>query len=144
MKKGILFSLLFVVLVMSGISCVGPKSSRRLKLTVGDNVPARFVQILELSPKTIKFQVNIAYANSSMYHIIADEDDRFIAEGWVRTSRDGTGKYMGELQLKEDESFQPGQRYQFCIGTAHPDKVYLTSSNYRCEFHMWFTYPEEK
>jgi hypothetical protein len=141
MKRLGVVCLIFCLLAVWS-ACVGPRGATGLNLTHGANIPDQFLTIVEISAREITFEIKVKFEQNSLYHIVADDQNIFLAEGWFPTSRDGTGIYRVTLTLKKDHTLESGRKYHLCIGTAHPDQVFQRTNNYRCLGYFDFITPD--
>lgn len=141
MKKriylGIIISLSWLV-----SSCALPQK-KKVHLYYGEQPPPRFIRLIEASPRKVTFEIRIKFTQTHLYHIIADADDNFIAEGWFPTAKNPRGIYKVTLRPKKGLTFRPGQTYFLCIGEQNPQHVLYYSSNYRCLVYFKFTIPRK-
>ena len=137
MKTRVIVLLSVIFLVLGGCATGGGQAD--LSISRGPKIPAQFITITTFAPEVITFEIRVKFPQESLYHIISDEAGAFLSEGWIRTSRDGTGKYTATMQAKEGVFFEKGNRYLLCIGDVHPDQVRSRSSNYQCKMNAWFT-----
>lgn len=139
MRKIYFFCLLIISAFLTA-SCALPKE-KRVHLYYGEQPPHRFIRVLQASPNSVTFEIRIKFAQAHLYHIIADENDNFLAEGWFPTAKNPRGIYTVTLKPKKGLLFQPGKTYYLCIGDANPEQTLYQSSNYKCIVYFPFTIP---
>ncbi|MFH2041620.1 MAG: hypothetical protein ABIJ35_03755 [Acidobacteriota bacterium] len=137
MKTRVIVLLSVIFLIFGGCATGGGQTE--LNISRGPKIPPQFISITAFSPEAITFEIRVQFSQESLYHIITDEAGAFLSEGWIRTSREGTGKYTATMQAKEGLFFEKGQRYLLCIGDVHPDQARIRSNNYQCRMNAWFT-----
>jgi len=137
--------LLFCFIIFISLFCVscGPKKVKtgKIELYHGIRPPEGFITVLSFSPREIEFRIRVKFKDRKLYHIIADEEGNFIAEGWYRTSIDSTGIYYIKMKVKKGFKFQPGKKYRLCIGKQNPELMDLFTSKYRCLVDYEFVLP---
>jgi|Deesub1362A_J573_1020465.scaffolds.fasta_scaffold00685_17 hypothetical protein len=139
MRKQIaLFGLILIAFL--AFSCALPQK-KKVHLYHGEQPPPRFIRVVKASPQKVTFEIRIKFTQRHLYHIIADEEDNFIAEGWFPTAKDPRGIYRVTLKPKKGLTFQPGKTYYLCIGAQNPEQILYYSSNYRCLVYFGFTIP---
>ena len=127
------FSALLILTVF--ISCT-PKPGR-INFYHGQNPLDVSIKVTHISRFSVEFNIRGKFNQSKYYHLILDENEERIAEGWypktplsqisgLRTS------YTIQLKLKPGQLFQPDKQYRLCIGTQPPESVLKHSSSYKC------------
>ena len=140
MKKLVFYFIAFIFLFC--VSCSAPKVKKsKIILYHGIQPPEGYVSVLNFSPKEIEFRIRVKFKDRKLYHIIADEEGNFIAEGWYRTSIDSTGIYYIKMKAKKGFKFQSGKKYRLCIGKQNPELMDLFTSKYRCLVDYEFVLP---
>jgi len=130
-----LISLLFLTYLSSCSSA--DYSDQHLKISRSKPIPPQFVTVETYNAQSITISINVNFKQTHLYHILSDEADTFLAEGWFPTSKDGSGRYSVTMEAKEGQSFSKGQRILLCIGTKHPDEYIYKSNTYQCLTNIW-------
>jgi hypothetical protein len=125
------------VLVLLSCSSGGGVTSK-MTFYHGQTIPDQFFRVIRWSPSEVEFEIKVDFKVIHMYHIILDAADRPIAEGWFSTKRTGTA-YTVAMKPIPGQAFEAGKPYRLCIGSESPEKVYITTSNYRCVADYEFT-----
>jgi hypothetical protein len=112
---------------------------QNLKISRSTPIPPQFVNIEKYDAQSITISIHVKFIQSHLYHILSDEEDNFIAEGWFPTSKDASGRYSVTMTAKEGYSFAPGQKILLCIGQEHPEKYMYRSNAYQCLANIWLT-----
>lgn len=103
-----------------------------------------FISVKDFTPKEIEFKIRgLGGSGTYLYHIILDEEEERLSEGWYPTVKIGTEHYKVRMKSKKGFSFQLGKRYRLCIGSSSPDIVYYFNNNYRCKVDYEFVLPEK-
>lgn len=144
MKTKISAGLFCCIYLLSAVffltSCAGKNySSQNLKISRSSPIPPQFVVVESYDSKSITISINVKFTQAHLYHILSDEQDTFIAEGWFPTSKDSSGRYSVTMEAKEGFSFTKGQRILLCIGQKHPDEYIYGSTAYQCMANIWLT-----
>jgi hypothetical protein len=148
MKKHLIYSLI-LFFAMGLISCTSymdeyHKGRQKINFTHGIKHKDMFISVEDFTPKEIEFKIRrLRGSQKYLYHIILDEDEERIAEGWYPTLKVGTDYYKVRMKAKKGISFRPGMRYRFCIGGSSPDRVYYRTNNYQCFVDYEFVLPEK-
>lgn len=141
-KSGIrLFVILFICATLYLLtSCSAAQyPEQNLKISRSTPIPPQFVNVEKYDAQSITIAINVKFVQSHLYHILSDEEDNFIAEGWFPTSKDASGRYSVTMTAKEGYSFSPGQKILLCIGQEHPDEYLYKSNAYQCLANIWLT-----
>lgn len=139
MRKIYLFFILAISVYLT-IACALPRN-KKVHLYYGEQPPHRFIRVLKVSPQAVTFEIRIKFPQAHLYHIIADKNDNFLAEGWFPTAKNPRGIYRVTMRPKKGLIFQPGKTYYLCIGEASPEQTLYSSSNYKCLVYYPFTIP---
>ncbi|NIM59318.1 MAG: hypothetical protein GTO16_10300 [Candidatus Aminicenantes bacterium] len=147
MKK-LLFPSSILVLLMGMINCTSymdkyHQGSQKIHFYHGQKLQDRFISILNFTTDEIEFKIKIASSQYYLYHIIIDEEEACISEGWFPTSKIKTEFYTVRMKAKKGLSFQPGKKYRLCVGFQNPDLVYYRTNKYKCFVDYEFVLPEE-
>ena len=135
--------MVFAVAVIPLAGCSTYKANPELTYYHGPNVPEGFITILRSSPTEIEFEIRIDFTHSDrLYHLVLDGDTP-VAEGWFRTLRLSIPAYTVTMKPKKGLLFEVGKTYRFCVGQESPQKVQMTSSNYRCLVELVFVFQEK-
>jgi len=118
--------------------CVSSGGGGDMNISRGQQIPPQFISVEQFSSESVTIQIRVKFTQESLYHIVTDEEGRFISQGWFRTSRDGTGRYTITMEAEGDFLYEEGKRYLLCISTVHPDQVRHQSNNYQCMSNAWF------
>ncbi|MCP2519101.1 hypothetical protein NLC82_01750 [Candidatus Aminicenantes bacterium AC-335-A11] len=138
MKKISLYLLIFIFTAF----CTSSKIKRsEIKLYYGTLPPESTISIVDYTPDWVEFQIRVKFKIKKLYHIIADNENNFVSEGWYRTSVNSSGIYNVKMRVKKGFKFQPGKKYCLCIGSQNPELTYVFSSKYRCIIYYEFTLP---
>jgi len=108
-----------------------------LKISRSAAIPAQFVNVERYDAGSITISIRVKFTQSHLYHILSDEQDTFLAEGWYPTAKDNSGRYSITLEAKEGISFSPGQKILLCIGAKHPEEYMYRSNAYQCITNIW-------
>ena len=144
MKKAlfpVFCSLLMLLLLVSFFSSCSSAdySDQHLKISRTKPIPPQFVTVESYDAQNITIVIRVNFKQSHLYHILSDEADNFIAEGWFPTSKSGDGRYSVTMEAKGGFSFAKGQKILLCIGTKHPDEYIYKSNTYQCLTNIWLT-----
>lgn len=146
MKKNLIYSLILFSF-MGLTSCTSymdeySKGRKKIHFFHGIKHKDMFISVEDFTPKEVEFKIRrFGSSKTYLYHIILDEDEERIAEGWYRTLKVGTEHYKVRMKAKKAFSFRPGIRYRLCIGGANPDNVYYFTNNYTCYVDYEFVLP---
>jgi hypothetical protein len=146
MKK-LLFSSFLLVFLLGMASCASYmdeyyKGNKKIHFYHGKKHPDAFISIVDISSTEIKFKVaRLAGGGIYLYHIVLDEDDERISEGWFPTRRVGNDYYFVTMKMKKRYALQAGKRYRLCIGGQNPDQVYYRTNEYQCYVDYEFVFP---
>jgi hypothetical protein len=137
MKKLLIYSLIlfFALGLTSCTSYMDEYYRGRQKINFYHGIKHKdmFISVEDFTPKEIEFKIRrLGNSEAYLYHIILDEDEERIAEGWYPTLKVGIDYYKVRMKAKKGFSFHPGIKYRFCIGGANPDLVYYRTNNYQC------------
>jgi len=103
-----------------------------------------FISVEDFTPKEIEFKVRrLGGSKTYLYHIILDEEEERISEGWYPTLKVGIEHYTVRMKAKKGYSFQSGNRYRLCIGGSSPDLVYYFNNKYKCYVDYEFVLPKK-
>lgn len=148
MKKLLIYSLA-LFFFMGLTSCTSymdeySKGRKKIHFSHGLKHKDMFISVEDFTPKEVGFKIRrLRGSQKYLYHIILDEDEERIAEGWYRTLKVGTDYYKVRMKAKKAFSFRPGIRYRLCIGSSNPDNVYYFTNNYKCYVDYEFVLPEK-
>jgi hypothetical protein len=139
--KTIILSLLTMFLGWSFLASCSSTSypTQNLKISRRTAIPAQFVNIENYDAGSITISIRVKFTQTHLYHILSDEQDTFLAEGWFPTAKDNSGRYSVTLEAKEGISFSPGQKMLLCIGDKHPEEYMYRSNAYQCLTNIWLT-----
>jgi hypothetical protein len=141
-KSGpILFGPLFICSALALlVACSASQyPEQNLKISRSTPIPPQFVKVEKYDAQSITISIHVKFIQSHLYHILSDEEDNFIAQGWFPTSKDASGRYSVTMTAKEGYSFAPGQEILLCIGQEHPEKYMYRSNAYQCLANIWLT-----
>lgn len=147
MKK-LLFTSLILILLMGMINCTSYmdkyyQGSQKIHFYHGQKLQDRFISILNFTTEEIEFKIKRGSNQKYLYHIIIDEEEARISEGWFPTFKIKTEHYTVRMKAKKGLSFQPGKKYRLCVGFQNPDLVYYRTSKYECFIDYEFVLPEK-
>lgn len=136
-----LFGLLFIYAALAFmLSCSATQYPKQnLKISRSTAIPPQFVNVEKYDARSITISIRVKFIQSHLYHILSDEEDNFIAEGWFPTSKDASGRYSVTMTAKEGYSFARGQKILLCIGQKHPEEYLYRSNAYQCLANIWLT-----
>lgn len=119
------------------------KGSRKIHFYHGQKLQDRFVSVLDFSPKEIEFKIQRGPQAEYLYHVILDEEEVRISEGWFPAYKVRAEHYTIRMKAKKGFSFKPGKKYRLCVGTSNPDLVYYSTNNYKCYVDFEFVLSEK-
>lgn len=135
------FRTVLLFLLLAGvISCVS-STDTNIKFTHGQKVPDQFINVISYTATEIELNIRVKFQQSRMYHIILDQEENRLAEGWYRTALPTESAYKITLEAKEGVVFQPGTKYRLCVGSTSPDLVGRYQSSYKCYADYEFMLP---
>ena len=141
MKK--LLSIFFIlVLSLGAISCSLNRDDPNITFYHPLNLEDRYFFVVSQTPEEIEFRIGLSYRPNYLYHMIFDEEEERISEGWIWTRPIDTDYYTFKMKPKEGYSFDPGERYSLCIGHQNPNLVYYHTNKYGCIALYEFVLPE--
>ncbi len=146
--KKLLLTSLILILFMGVINCTSymdkyHQGNQKIHFYHGHKLQDRFISILNFTNEEIEFKIRLESPQKYLYHIIIDEEEERISEGWFSTFKIKTDHYTVRMKAKKGLSFQPGKKYRLCVGFQNPDLVYYRSSKYECYVDYGFVLPEE-
>jgi hypothetical protein len=144
--KKLLFILLIFIIFMGMINCTSymdkyHQGKKKIHFYHGHKLLDRFISILSSTTEEIEFKIRMRSRQKYLYHLIIDEEEERIAEGWVPAFKVGTEYYTVRMKAKKGLSFQPGKKYRLCVGSTNPDLVYYHTSKYECFIDYEFVLP---
>lgn len=147
MRKA-LFIFLILILSMGMIHCVSymdkyHQGGKKMHFYSGQKLQDRFISILNFTTEEIEFKVRRGFQQEYLYHIIIDEEETRISEGWFPAFKHEAEHYTVRMKAKKGLSFQPGKKYRLCVGSMSPDFVYYRTKNYKCSIDYEFVLSEE-
>ena len=142
MKKLLSYSFILFFFIWM-ISCVSYRDNPKVDFDHGPRLEDRYISIVNSTPDEIEFRIRMGDRADYLYHVVLDEEEDRISEGWIWTRYEDTEHYTFKMKPKKGSSFQPGKRYRLCIGfnSKHPD--YYPTDNYRCQVDYEFTLSEK-
>lgn len=146
--KRLLFASLILIFFVCVISCTSYmdryyQGSKKAHFYHGLKLQDRFVSILSYTQEEIEFKIRRGPLSKYFYHIIVDEEENRISEGWFPAYKIQGEHYTLRMKAKKGCSFQPGKKYRLCVGTSNPDLVYFYSNNYQCFVDYEFVLPDK-
>lgn len=142
--KNILLKTLVLIFLAGIITCATYKQSPKVHFIHGEKIPDKFITLIDFMPEEIEFQIRAKFIQRKLYHIILDEEETRLSEGWFSTAKFfGTSSYTVRMKAKKGFNFQPGSMYRLCIGEQNPDHIYKYTSNYQCLVYYEFILPEK-
>lgn len=130
MKKYTHTVLSFILII--GLFACAAGTNTNIKFTHGQKVPDQFINVLNYSPTEIEFNIRVKFRQERMYHIILDQEENRLSEGWYRTALPTESSYTIKLEAKDGIVFKPETGYRLCIGSTSPDLVGRYQSSYKC------------
>jgi len=145
MKK-LLVSSLILILFMGMIHCASYmdkyyQGSQKIHFYHGHKLQDRFISILNFTNEEIEFKIRRGSSQKYLYHIVIDEEEDRISEGWFPAYKIKTEHYTVRMKAKKGLSFQPGKKYRLCVGSMNPDLVYYHTNSYKCSVDYEFVLP---
>jgi len=128
---------------MIGVFACAAGTNTNIKFTHGQKVPDQFINVLQYTPTEIEFNIRVKFRQERMYHVILDQEENRLAEGWFRTALPTESSYTVKLEAKEGVIFQPETGYRLCIGSTSPDLVGRYQSSYKCYADYEFILPKK-
>ena len=139
-----LLSVSFILVLSLGvISCTSYMDDPKVDFFHGLSLEDRYISIVNSTPDEIEFRIRMGDRADYLYHVILDEEEERISEGWIWTRSMDTEHYTFKMKPKKESSFQPGKKYRLCIGSQHPDSVYYHTNKYRCSVDYEFILSEK-
>ena len=140
MKK--LLSYSFILFSFMGmISCASYMDNPKVDFVHGPSLEDRYISIVNSTPDKVEFRIRMGDRADYLYHVILDEEEERISEGWIWTRFTDAEHYTFKMKPKKGSSFQPGKKYRLCIGLGHPD--YYPTNNYHCRIDYEFMLSEK-
>ena len=143
MKKSlsIFLPLLFVAIGLTS-SCSSYKD-KKVKLYTGMQPLKIDISVIDFSSEFVELKIRInerkRLQTKWLYHIIEDDQENFISEGWYPTTIAENASYTIKIKAKKGFSFESGKEYALCIGLRNPEQTIRSSNNYKCEIYQKFT-----
>ena len=142
--KNVLYKIFIFISLAGIISCATYKQSPKMHFMHGYKIPDQFITVVESKPGEIEFKIRAKFIQKKLYHIILDEEENRISEGWFSTGGFlGKSYYTVRMKAKKGFNFHPGTTYCICIGQQNPDLIYEYRSNYQCIAYYEFVLPEK-
>ena len=147
MKKSFFTSLILILLV-GMINCTSYmdkyyQGSQKMHFYHGYKLQDRFISVLNFTNEEIEFKIRRGSSQKYLYHVIIDEEEERISEGWFPTYKIKTEHYTVKMKAKKGLSFQTGKKYRLCVGLHNPDLVYYHTNKYKCYVDYEFVLPED-
>lgn len=149
MKKLILNGLI-VIFSLGMIGCVSymdkyESDSKKIHFYHGPKLQDRFISIINITDEEIEFKIRRAPGGTYLYHVILDEEEERVSEGWFPTQllTAQPDHYTVRMKAKKGLTFQPGKKYRLCVGSENPESVYYRSNYYQCFIDYEFVIPEK-
>lgn len=137
MKK--LPSIFFVFVLSLGVmSCT---SSRKVNFYHAATTVPAYITVIDFTSEEIGFRIKMWDRPDYLYHIILNEEEEHISEGWFWTSF-GTSDYTVSMEAKRGFSFEEGKPYRLCVGYRNPDVIGYPANQYQCAIYWEFTVPQ--
>lgn len=134
---------LFILAALIAAAACASGGSTPIRFTHGQKVPDQFISIKDFSSDSVTFRIRVKFNQKKLYHILLDEEQNSLAEGWFQVVRVGQNAYEARMTLKPGSTLQPGVRYSLCIGSESPDLVARHYSSYKCMAYYEFDLPEK-
>jgi len=130
MKKIIIVAAIGLALI-GAWSCGSSDVSSRMNFYHGQTIPDQYFKVLRSSPEEVVFEIQVDFKGVHMYHILLGENGKPVSEGWYPTTKIGQS-YAIAMKPKTGMVFEAGKKYRLCIGNESPEKVFYSTSSYRC------------
>jgi hypothetical protein len=109
----------------------------------GQKLQDVFISVENFSAEEIEFKIRRGPQVEYLYHIIVDENDERISEGWYPAYKTKKEHYIVKMKPKEGKTFQSGKTYRLCVTEQNPEFIYYYSKNVQCEVYYEFVFPEK-
>jgi len=147
MKKFFLFILIIILLLgISSCSSYMDKyydKSDNVRFFHGLKLLDVFISVENFSAEEIEFKIRRGPLVKYLYHIIIDENEERISEGWYPAYKTKTDHYTVMMKPKKGYTFQPGKKYRLCVTSQNPELIYYFSSNVKCFVDYEFVLPDK-
>ena len=137
----IFLALLFVSIGLTS-SCSSYKD-QKVNLYTGMQPVKINVSVTDFSSDFVELKIRVDESTKLLpewlYHIIEDEQNNFISEGWYPTTIGQNAAYTIKIKAKKGFIFESGKEYALCIGLRNPEATIRYSANYKCAIYHKFT-----
>ena len=137
----IFLALLFVSIGLTS-SCSSYKD-QKVNLYTGMQPVKINVSVTDFSSDFVELKIRVDESTTLqtewLYHIIEDEQNNFISEGWHPTTIGQHFAYTIKIKVKKGFFFEAGKEYALCIGLRNPEETVRNTPNYKCEIYQKFT-----
>ena len=147
MKKFLLF-ILIIILFLGISSCTSHMDkyndkSDNVRFYHGLKLQDVFISVENFSAEEIEFKIRRGPQVNYLYHIIIDENEERISEGWYPAYKTRMEHYTVRMKPKKGNTFQSEKKYRLCVTSQNPEFIYYFTNNVKCFIDYEFVLPEK-
>ena len=147
MKKFLLF-ILIIILFLGISSCTSHMDkyndkSDNVRFYHGLKLQDVFISVENFSAEEIEFKIRRGPQINYLYHIIIDENEERISEGWYPAYKTRMEHYTVRMKPKKGNTFQPEKKYRLCVTSQNPELIYYFTNNVKCLIDYEFVLPQK-
>jgi len=147
MKKFFLF-ILIIILFLGISSCASYMDkyydkSDNVRFYHGLKLLDIFISVENFSAEEIEFKIRRGPRVKYLYHIIIDENEERVSEGWYPAYKTKMDHYTVRMKPKKGYAFHSGKKYRLCVTLQNPELTYYFSNNVKCFVDYEFVLPEK-
>jgi hypothetical protein len=147
MRRSLSIFLASLIVAIGLTSSCSSYKDQKVKLYSGMQPVKIDISVKDFSPDFVELKIRIIehakLRTKWLYHIIEDEQENFISEGWYPITIADNATYTIKIKAKNGFSFESGKEYALCIGLRNPEQTIRSSNNYKCEVYQKFTIERE-
>ena len=147
MKKFLLF-ILIIILFLGISSCTSHMDkyndkSDNVRFYHGLKLQDVFISVENFSAEEIEFKIRRGPQINYLYHIIIDENEERISEGWYPAYKTRMEHYTVRMKPKKGNTFQSEKKYRLCVTSQNPELIYYFTNNVKCLIDYEFVLPQK-